>query len=614
MRACRLFLLLALSLPCAFAEEARSPLADHPSPYLALHADDPVHWRLWHPDLLDIARRKGRLLFISSGYFACHWCHVMQRESFQNADIAALLNRMTLPIKVDRELQPVLDAALIEFVRATRGHAGWPLNVFLTPDGDPLQGLVYASPAEFLHLLQNLEASWSDEREELSRLAREAARELRTDYASAPTAMPRGRDLLEAYDRAMWAQADDFEGGFGQQAKFPHVPRLRWLLEQEAMQPDARRAAFLELTLEQMARGGLRDHIGGGFFRYTVDPGWREPHFEKMLHDNAQLMGLYARAAVVLEDSRWRDVAEDTYVFLQRDMRGTNGAYHSSLSALDGQGVEGGYYLWADADLDRLLDAGQRRLAARAFGMQGVPPFGIGHLPVRVVDSDSLAEDFGLAPRVMEARLAELAAILHAARQARVLPVDDKQLASWNGLMLQGLVELARLTGDENHLEAARAVREAVVSIHVDGRRVYRMRGSDGYALPGELEDYAQLVAGLLAWADLSGSEADRRLVRQLVTEAWARFHGPQGWRVSEAALPLVSPWRLATGDDAMPSAIATLLVASARLAREEGDQALARRVDSARQQAAPVIAADPLGHSSYFPLLIGDGVRAQSR
>lgn len=610
-RGCRQWvpvLLLALPGPLLAAS---SPLADHPSPYIALHADDPVQWRTWHPDLLREAQREGRLLFISSGYFACHWCHVMQRESFRNPDIAALLNRFTVPVKVDRELQPALDAQLIEFVRETRGHAGWPLNVFLTPEGFPLLGLVYAPPEDFLVLVQNLQRAWRAEPAELSRVARAAAQELYGQDNGRKARPLRGADLLAAFEAALWKEADDFEGGFGDQAKFPQVPQLQVLLDLEAAQPDARRAAFLRLTLRQMARLGLRDHLGGGFFRYTTDPGWREPHFEKMLYDNAQLLGLYARAAGVLGETEWLEVGVDTFDFLYSMMRGDNGGYVSSLSALDGEAVEGGYYLWSNAELERLLDADERQLAGLWYGLRGSEPFAAGHLPLRLTQAADVQAATGMSGEVLRAGLERIEEKLLEARRGRVLPRDHKQLASWNGLLLQGLVELARASGKSSHQQAARELRDFLLRELIEGDVLYRVRRVESHALPGDLEDYAHVATGLLDWAQYTGSGEDRAQALALVHRAWQDFHGDGGWRLSGEELIAHAFWEQTVEDGVLPSPVASLLAVSRRLAAHEQNERLSVRVREALSRAAPYVAGAPFDHASHVPLLGPPGLAA---
>ena len=593
-----LFLLLSFDALGA----TRSPLADHPSPYLAMHANDAVQWRDWHPDVRLRAQREGRMLFISSGYFACHWCHVMQRESYQNREIAAVLNRFTIPVKIDRELLPALDAKLIDFVQQTRGHSGWPLNVFLTPEGYPLLGLLYAPPENFLDLIENLEALWREDPAELSRLARAAMGDSSGRDRQSPGPVVKGRELLAAFDDAVGQEADEFEGGFGDQAKFPRAPQLRVMLEMQALQPVPARAKLLRLTFRQMARLGLRDHLGGGFFRYTVDPGWREPHFEKMLYDNAQLLGLYARAAEVLQEPEWLQVAEDTFEFIRAEMRAHDGGYISSLSALDGEGTEGGYYLWSHEELGHLLDASEQVLAGHWFGLQGNAVFEAGHLPMRSREMAEVKELTGLSDQRLLRSLEKIEAKLLHARARRELPRDDKQLASWNGLLLQGMVELARVSGQENHHLAARELRDFIRRNLVDKDVVYRMRNQDGFAIAGDLEDYAQVAAGLLAWAEVSDSAEDRALAGALVHEAWRRFHGSEGWRLTAEPLLALPVWQQVAEDGPLPSPVGTLLATSIRLM--SGKEQAQWPVTDALERAAPYVTLDPFGYATYVPLL----------
>lgn len=263
-------LLLAWSLSAIPA-----PLANHlknsPSPYLAAHGGDPVAWQEWSPAALALARKQNKLLFVSIGYFSCHWCHVMQRESYRNPEIAALINQSFIPVKVDRELDVALDAEMIAFARRTRGSAGWPLNVFITPEGYPLYATLYSKPDRFLNLLSDMRDQWQADSSGLKVQAKEAA-----PVEPAATIVQPTAELAAAYRKQLvddaLAQADMVRGGFNQARKFPAAPQLAALLEIEEWQPDARLAGWLRLTLDQMARGGLRDHVAGGFFRYTVDP------------------------------------------------------------------------------------------------------------------------------------------------------------------------------------------------------------------------------------------------------------------------------------------------------------------------------------------------------
>jgi len=277
-----------------------SPLAESPSPYLQMHAEDPVQWQIWDSNALKQAKKQERLIFISSGYFACHWCHVMQRESFQNPEISKILNRSFVAVKVDRELSSVVDQDLIDFVRKTTGHSGWPLQVILLPDGTPLFGFVYIPPERLRHLLLRLEKRWLDNPAEMSRLARNVVKELNeyNKILDQPNEDSNGNNL--PVDKFL-ADADMLSGGFGEQNKFPVTPHLLNGLSLYGVENELLKE-FLTLTLDNMATLGLHDSVEGGFFRYTIDPDWSTPHFEKMLYDNAQLAQLYLRAGTILQN------------------------------------------------------------------------------------------------------------------------------------------------------------------------------------------------------------------------------------------------------------------------------------------------------------------------
>ncbi|MGF1643466.1 MAG: thioredoxin domain-containing protein, partial [Thiotrichales bacterium] len=386
MRATLMTLLAWLVALTAAAAESGNQLANHPSPYLALHANDPVHWQDWGPGVLERAQREQKLILVSVGYFACHWCHVMQRESFANAEIAARLNRDFISVKVDRELEPVLDQRLMEFSQNINGIAGWPLNVFLTPEGYPLSGVVYLPPDEFAAYIDRLATRWNAQREQLGPAARElAARQAAVQRELESTdGQPAVSALADAFVAAALKSGDKLQGGFGQQSKFPTVPRLLGLLElhQQSSRPEV--AAFLTLTLEHMADFGLFDHVGGGFFRYTTDPDWHTPHFEKMLYDNALLAWLYLRAAEVLKAPRWRTVGLATLRFMLRELPGGDGALIASLSAVDDKNIEGGFYLWRQEEIAKGLTADEQRFANAAWGLDRPTQWEAGALPMRV--------------------------------------------------------------------------------------------------------------------------------------------------------------------------------------------------------------------------------------
>ncbi len=576
-------------------------LVHHPAPYLALHADDPVAWQPWGSEAVALARDEGRLIFVSSGYFSCHWCHVMQRESYRNAEIAALLNRSFIPVKVDRELLPELDAVLLAFVQRTIGYSGWPLNVFLTPEGYPLAGLVYAPPERFLEILTRLASEWSASPETLARGAR-------NDYRIHSTSGPAPRRLSVPIDGSHYSQAfrrqamdlaDTMSGGFGQQSKFPSVPQLRALLESQRVDPDPELGAFLELTLYGMATQGLRDQLGGGFFRYTVDPGWQTPHYEKMLYDNALLAELYLDAAAVLRQPNMANVGLSTLDFIASGMSIDDGGMIASLSAVDSAGVEGGYYLWDEQTLARLLTDDERTVVAAAWGLGGQTGEATGALPVQVTDSAELAARLSWErARVHQLHSAAAAKLLQARRE-RSLPVDDKRIAGWNGLALA-----AFLKGGSAYRMEAQRVRDFLVGALWDGEALLRARSGRGPMGPASLEDYAYVARGLLAWADATGARSDYELARNVAEQGWQRFHTVQGWIQGEAMPVPLSIAEAIIADGPLPSPSATLIEVSMTLSQRLGDPRLYSRALTALLVDTPALLDSPFFYATHVSLL----------
>ena len=595
--------LLFLLASAAPAVELENRLAGHPAPYLAMHGQDPVRWQSWDPALRQRALAEDKLLFISVGYFACHWCHVMQRESFQDPAVAALLNAFTIPIKVDRELHPALDAQLIDFVQRTRGQAGWPLNVFVTPQGYPLLGLTYLPRERFAALLRSLQSEWSNDGEELRRMAQEAA--LRYQRVQQQHLTPDTKvDFVDRFQHQLWPIADEMAGGFGNQTKFPSAPQLMTLLRLQQRKPEPRREAFLQLTLRQMASLGLRDHLGGGFFRYTTDPNWRLPHFEKMLYDNAQLMALYGLAAQVLDDPRWLAVAADTWDFLRRDMRAAQGGYMASLSAVDADGNEGGHYLWHPQTLPQVLTEEEAELARAVWSMTGAPPHEGGHLPLARTDLAELAAARKQSPAQLRSRIQAVQAKLMAARAQRSLPKDGKRIAAWNGLLLQAMVSLAQRSGEPAHRQAAQSLSDFLMRHFYREGVLYRSVEGKDLRLPGTLADYAQVAAGLWAWAQWADDGKVRALAVELHKQAWRRFYTEQGWRLSEATLLAMPVWEASVEDGAQVSPVSTLLYLTKQLQVAGAIKADAVPLQAALTRAKARVANTPYAHASYLPLL----------
>ncbi|HNA29638.1 MAG TPA: DUF255 domain-containing protein [Thiobacillaceae bacterium] len=582
----RLLLLLLLATAPAFAAPLKNALAGHASPYLALHGRDPVAWQEWNAETVARARRENKLLFVSLGYFSCHWCHVMQKESYRDPAIAALLNRYFIPVKVDRELNGALDSALLEFAERLNGVSGWPLNAFVTPEGFPAYAVLYLPPGDFKTLLTRMAAAWKARGDDFRQAAREAAPPPEPARLQAPGAGT-AKELERAYLEAVWRSADTLQGGFSRVSKFPMAPHLARLLEIYARDRDPRLGGFLQLTLDQMARRGLRDHVNGGFFRYTVDPDWHTPHFEKMLADNAQLAPVYARAAELFQRPDYRAVAHEALDFLLEALAAPGGGYYTAASALDRRGREGGVYLWSKAELRQRLSPEEYGLAARAWNLEAAATSPLGHLPLEHTD---------LAP-AERARLQTALKKLKAAGRQRQAPLDTKINAGLNGLALSAFVAAGR--GEARFEGAARDLAAFLSSSMTNQGRLLKTRAGGRVFAEAELDDYAYVVAGLLDYAAAHRDAAAGRLARQLVSQAWRRFFTPEGWRREETPLLATARPEAALADGALPSASARLMAASRELLRRQPEFGLSASLERAIALAVPALAGEPFEHPS---------------
>ena len=605
----------APATPDAGSITLENRLAGHPSAYLAMHGDDPVAWQDWGGAALAAARASDRLLLVSSGYFACHWCHVMQHESYRNVDVAALLNGRFVPVKIDRELNGALDAYLIDFVERTRGLAGWPLNVVLTPEGHPLIGVTYLPPAEFAAFLTRVDAAWAGDRGEVRDLARLAASQRRGERRAAVSEpWPEAAIDRRLLDQAM-AMADMLGGGFGEANRFPKAPQLAALLELQARRPEPTLAEFLRLTLDSMAGEGLRDHVAGGFFRYTEDPAWSVPHFEKMLYTQALLADVFMRAADVLDAPFYDEVARDTVAFLVREMAAGEGGFVASFSALDGTGDEGGAYLLPTDRLAAWLGEADADIARRHWRLHGVSPFDAGHLPRRGESLRRIAERLGLPAAQVGDRIAASRQRLLQIRAQRGLPADTKLLAGWNGLALATLTRAAERWGDASVAAAAAATYRLLHDRLWDGTRLHRALEDGRPFGEAELSDYAYVADGVRRYADWAGAEAGGELADRLLAQAWQRFRDVDGWRLDADPLIPLAGGGAAIRDDVLPSPSALLI----RLGLGSDDPAMRHRSREAAEAARGEVQRDPFFHVGHLAVLhaaapsgqVGDGSSA---
>ncbi len=592
-----LFLFPLSAAPNSPAQLLQNQLKDHASPYLAMHGNDPVHWQEWGPEVLEKARRTNRLIFVSSGYFSCHWCHVMHRESYSDRKISALLNEHFIPVKIDRELRPALDDYLIDFVQQTTGQAGWPLNVFLTPEGYPLIGLTYAPPESFRDLLVRVSATWQEQSGKATRLARELVEyQLEQDQAPATVNDQQLSDFVQRIAIQALAIGDEFEGGFGNQNRFPMAAQLLVLLDFLRTHENQKLADFLTVTLDQMKNLGLRDQINGGFFRYTVDPAWTEPHFEKMLYTQALLARVYLDAAEVLQRPDYLQVARDTLDFVLRDMRAKKGGYVSSFSAVDEKGQEGTGYLWQQDELVQMLTKEEQQVARLYWALSAESHFEMGDLPIKRLSVEQLARQLGASEKDITVLIESARKKMRARNKITLMPLDGKVLTAWNALLLSALSQAAMQLKDAKYLEKATALRNFLIKNAWDGARLSRARdGSKAIGRAG-LEDYAYLARALADYAVLTRSEEDWHLANMLTAKAWMHFYHVTGWKTGDENLLPGMSGQPALTDGALPAADAVLL----GLSIASDNKAIKQKAEKAVPIMLPSMMESPFSYASH--------------
>ena len=479
-------------------------LAQETSPYLLQHKNNPVDWYPWGEEALEKARAEDKPILLSVGYSACHWCHVMERESFEDEATAEIMNKHFVNIKVDREERPDVDSIYMSAVQAMTRHGGWPMTVFMTPDGAPFYGGTYFPPVpsrgmpSFKQVLLSLADAYANRREEVLASA-ENVREFLKESSTA--SIPRSEvseGLLAHAANALAGQIDNRFGGFGGAPKFPQAMNLEVLLRHHKRTGDRAALSGVDLTLRQMANGGIYDQLGGGFARYSVDEYWLVPHFEKMLYDNALLARLYLEAYEATGDGFYRRIAEETLDYVMRDMRSPEGGFYSAEDA-DSEGVEGKFYVWTPEEIEATLEPEDAKLAERYWDVTERGNFEGKNILNVPRPPEAVAAEFGLSTEELWGRILLIRERLFTEREKRVRPGrDEKVLAAWNGLMLRAFALAAGATGREEYLRVAEENAAFLLEkLVVDGR--LRRSYKDGQArLNGYLEDYACVADGLV--------------------------------------------------------------------------------------------------------------------
>ncbi|MDQ2999849.1 MAG: thioredoxin domain-containing protein [Fibrobacterota bacterium] len=522
-------------------------LSNETSPYLLQHARNPVDWYPWGDEALERAKRENKLLLISIGYSACHWCHVMERESFESDETAAIMNELFVCIKVDREERPDVDQVYMNAVQLISGQGGWPLNCFALPDGRPVYGGTYFRPDQWREVLRNLADLHAKDPDKVLRYAEQLTKGVRQSewVEAAGDSVPVTMADLDAVYLAWKAHFDGVEGGMNRAPKFPLPSNYQFMLRYWKASGDASALEHVRLTLDKMAFGGIYDHLGGGFARYSTDGSWKAPHFEKMLYDNGQLLELYAEAFQATGDPLYARVVRETAGFVKRELTSPQGVFYSALDA-DSEGEEGRYYVWTKEELESLL--GDRfPLFRDAYNVNSIGYWEEGnYILLRKKTDAALAADQELAEGELRARLEDSKAMLLAVREKRIRPgLDDKTLISWNALMAKGYVAAYRALGEGEYLEAARRNLEFLLGKgrRPDGGlfRTYKAgkvgeasgdqgdRGDQGgrFSINGFLEDYAFMAEALASMYQATFQEKWLKAARELIEYAIAHFRDP---------------------------------------------------------------------------------------
>ncbi|MDA0734597.1 MAG: thioredoxin domain-containing protein [Chloroflexi bacterium] len=480
-------------------------LANETSPYLLQHANNPVDWYAWGPEALERSKTEDKPILLSIGYSACHWCHVMERESFENEAIAALMNQNFINIKVDREERPDLDAVYMEAVQMLTGSGGWPMTVFLTPEGKPFYGGTYFPPVDrmnmpgFPRLLESISEAYQTNRGEIERVTGQLTEQMGRASQLEKGVTPLSAEILHQAYSTLASNFDYQNGGFGAAPKFPQPMTPEFLLRYYHHGYNQRALEMVEMTLEKMAHGGIYDQIGGGFHRYSTDAYWLVPHFEKMLYDNALLAKLYLHAYQITQKGLYRRICEETLDYVLREMTDPQGGFYSAQDA-DSEGEEGKFFVWSPQEIREVLGEADAAIISDFFDVTESGNFEGANILTRRPDDSLFAEKHGIASAELIDLIKRSKQKLLAVREQRIHPLrDDKVLSGWNGLMLRSFAEAGAALGRQDYLDAARKNASFLLeNMRLEGRLLRTWREGQAKLL-GYLEDYSCVADGLLA-------------------------------------------------------------------------------------------------------------------
>jgi uncharacterized protein YyaL (SSP411 family) len=589
-------------------------LARETSPYLRQHQHNPVDWHPWGPEALELARKLDRPIFLSIGYSACHWCHVMEHESFENEEIARILNEHFVSIKVDREERPDLDQIYMTAVQLmNRGQGGWPMTVFLTPDLKPFAGGTYFPPDDrygrpgFKRVLLSVAEWWQTRRDEIAEMSGEVTARIQEMGRLEPGAGELGPQLIRGAAQHLGRAFDPVNGGFGSAPKFPHPMDLRLLLRAWKRFGDEQALHAVRHTLDRMAMGGIYDHLGGGFARYSTDARWLVPHFEKMLYDNALLVPCYVEAYQATGQPFYREVADETLGWVLRDMTSPEGPFYSTLDA-DSDGVEGKFYVWTPAEIEQVLGKEEADLFCTVYNVEpdgnwhdeaGHGPPGPTNILHRVKTFDQIARLHRIPEAELRRRLDESREKLREVRDRRVWPGrDEKVLTAWNGLMIAALAQAGAVLEDPRYVEAARRAADFILTRMrtADGRLLRSYSGGTEPKLNGYLEDYSFLADALVSLYEATFEprriEAALQIADVMIDQFWDAAEG--GFFYTGRDHEALIARNKDPHDNAIPSGNSMAVTALLRLGKLTGRVDLQEKAEKTLHLYTSVLASHP--------------------
>ncbi len=538
-------------------EEYTNELIKESSPYLLQHAHNPVNWIAWSEDLFDQAEKEGKMVLISVGYSACHWCHVMEHECFEDVEVATLMNKFFINVKVDREERPDVDQGYMTAVQLMTNKGGWPLNCFTLPDGRPIYGGTYFPKEQWMYILRSLHETFQKDREKLE------------DYAVSLLAGIRKSELIETATRGVrferekldelilrWSANFDFQWGGGTRApKFPLPVNYDFLLDFCINSGDRKILEFVEVTLDRMAMGGIYDQIGGGFSRYSVDMLWKIPHFEKMLYDNGQLIALYSKAYRQIPKATYQRVVYQSIDWLEREMMSREGAFFAALDA-DSEGVEGKFYVWKPEELQKLLGS-DYEWVKDYYSLNEKGRWEEGNYVLLRADSDkNFAAKMTWSLDDLYERVNRVNEILLRARSERIRPgLDNKCLTGWNAMALRGICEAYKTFGDEAFLLLAQRNAKWILSRINSDWSVIRTERKGNPQINGFLEDYAHVIDAFLAMGEISGDDLWFQRALEITDYCVAHFRNEESkmFYFTEAESGLIAR-KMDVNDNVIPS------------------------------------------------------------